>query len=91
MQFAIGNVDKARDCFPQVEQGMQFDHCLGGAKRRPGKHGQAQVDGRGIEGVDRVRQFHAKRVRRIEFSRLGDQSLGKVGVDAPVAPFVGIG
>jgi len=44
------------------------------------ERGQAQVDGRGIEGVDRVRQFHAKGVRRIEFSHLNNQSLSKQGL-----------
>ena len=91
MQLAVGNVNKARNRPTQVEQGVQLDGRLGGAKRRPRKHRQAQVDGGGIEGVDCVRQIHAKRVGCIEFSRLGNQSLGKVGVDAPVAPFVGIG
>lgn len=90
VQLAIGDVDKAGDGSAQVEQGMQLDGGLGGAKRCPGKHRQAQVDGRGIKGINGVRQLQAKGLGAVEFSRLGDQALGEVGIDAPVAPLVGV-
>ena len=90
VQLAIGDVDKAGDGSAQVEQGMQLDGGLGGAKRCPGKHRQAQVDGRGIKGINGVRQLQAKGLGAIELSRLGNQALGEVGIDAPVAPLVGV-
>jgi hypothetical protein len=36
-------------------------------------------------------QFHAEAVGGVQLSRLGDQRLREVGMDAPVAAFVGIG
>ena len=53
--LSIGDVNEAGDIAAQVQQGVQFDGCLGGAKRRPGEHRQAQVDGAGIEGVNRCK------------------------------------
>lgn len=44
----------------KVEQRMHL-HCrLGGAKQRPRKERQAQIDGRRIQRVRRVLQFDAK-------------------------------
>lgn len=84
-------MDKAGDAAAQVEQGLQFDGGLGRAKRRPGKYRQAQVDGGGIQGVDRVGEFHLQRIAGVESAGLGNQALRQLGVDAPVAPLVGIG
>ena len=43
------------------------------------------------KSVDRVFQVDAKRVLGIKTTGDGDERLGKVGVDAPVATLVGIG
>ena len=48
--------------------------------------------GRGIRvGNERVGQFHAELVARVQRSRFDDQPLGEFEVDVPVARFVGIG
>jgi hypothetical protein len=39
---------------------VQLDGRLGGAKRRPRKHRQAQIDGGGVECVERFVEFDAK-------------------------------
>ena len=52
---------------------------------------QAQIDGAGIQSVDRVFEVDAKRVLGMKTTGDGDERLGKVGVDAPVAALVGIG
>ena len=36
-------------------------------------------------------QIDAERFVGIEFPGLGDEDVGKIGVDAPVAPLVGVG
>lgn len=90
VQLAIGDVDKAGDGSAQVKQGMQLDGGLGGAKCGLGQHRQTQVDGRGIKGINGVRQFQAQGLGAVGLSRLGNQALGEVGIDAPVAPLVGI-
>ena len=51
MQFALGEMNKGGDIAAQVQQGMQFDRCLGLAEAGPGEHGQTQVDGGGIDTV----------------------------------------
>ena len=81
MHLAVGYMNEAWNGPAQVEQCMEFDCCLGGTKRCPGKYGQAQVDGGGVEGIDRVRQIFAKGVCGIEFSCLCNQTLSKIGID----------
>ena len=57
-------MDKRGDIAAQVQQCMQFYRRLGTSKVRPGEHGQAQVDGGGVECVDRVVEFDAEAVPR---------------------------
>src|SRR6266540_2142023 len=91
VQFAIADVEKRRDVAAQIQQCVQLDGRLGRAKRSPSKYRQAQIDGAGIQSVDRVFEVDAKRVLGIKTTGDGDERLGKVGVDAPVAALVGIG
>jgi len=91
VQLAIGDVDEARDGPAEVEQRMQFGGRLGRAKRRPGKQGQAEVDGRGIQGIDGVGQLQAQVVLGIQRPGRPDEGLGELGIDPPVARFVRIG
>ena len=91
VQLAVRNMDKARNTAPQIEQRVQPNRCLGRTEVRPGKHRQAQIDGGGIQRVDRVRELYAQGIPGVERLRLRDQALGEFGVHAPVARFVGIG
>ena len=89
--LAVGNMDERRDVAAQIQQGMQSDRCLGGAKRRPWKQGQTQIDGRGIQRVDGIAQLDAEAVVAVQLARPFDQERGQLGPDTPVAPLVGIG
>jgi hypothetical protein len=91
VQLAVADVDKRRDVATQVEQSVQFDRCLCGAKRRPVEQTQAQIDGAGVERVDRAVQLDVERVVRIEFACAANQQGGQIEPDVPVARFVGIG
>ena len=91
VQFAIADVEERRDVAAQVQERVQLDGRLGRAKRSPRKYRQAQVDGAGIQSIDRVFQIDAKRFCGIKTTGDGNERLGKVGVDAPVATLVGIG
>lgn len=91
VQLAVGYGDKAWDIATQIEQGVHLDRGLGGAEMRPRKDRQAKVDGGGIQSVDAVRQVHADVVVGIELSRLRDQALSQLRVDAPVAHLVRVG
>jgi hypothetical protein len=81
--LAVGDVDEAGNVAAQVQQRVQLDGRFGRAKRCPAKHRQAQVDGAGVESVDRRIELYAKRIFDIERPGQADQVLGKVGVDLP--------
>jgi hypothetical protein len=70
---------------------VQLHGRLGGAKRRPREHRQAQIDGRGIEGIHSIGQFYAEVLVDVERASLDDQPLSQLEVDAPVTRLVSIG
>jgi len=82
---------KTRDIPTQIEQRVQLDGALVAAELRPRKQRQAQVDGRGVEGVGRLLQGHAKVVVEIERPSPSDEHGGQVGIDVPIAHLVGLG
>jgi hypothetical protein len=89
--LAVGEVEEAGNRATQVEQGVQLDGPLGGLEPRPGKHRQAQVNGGGIQGIDGLRQLDPEVLAGIEAAGDGDERLGEVSVDAPIAHLVGVG
>jgi len=91
VKFAVADVQERGDIAAQVQKRVQFDCCLGRTVGCPGKQRQAQVDGTGVQGIDGLFQIDAKRLVRIQTPSHANQSLRKVGIDTPVAHFVGIG
>jgi hypothetical protein len=91
VQLAIADVDEGRDGTTQVEQRVQLDGRLGGPKRCPGEQRQAQIDGRGIQCVDRVVEVDRQSLAGVQSARDPDQRLGELEMDAPVAALVGVG
>src|SRR4030095_3516512 len=91
VHLAVGNMNERRNAAAHIQERVQFDGAFGAAKVSPGKQRQAQVDGGGIERIDRLFQFHSELVLTIQLPRLGDQHLSEVGKDAPVAGFAGVG
>lgn len=81
--LAVGDVNEAGDGAAQVEQRVQFDGRFGGTKRCPRIHRQAQIDGRGIEGIYRRFEIHDKRFADIQGARHRNQVLRQIGVDLP--------
>jgi len=90
-RFAVGNADHGWDGPAQIQERVQFDRALGGAKARRREEAQAEVDRGRVQGVDRLRQPDSDRVSRIKPPGSRDQSLGQIGVNAPVAVAVGVG
>ena len=72
MPFAIRDVNEARDIAAQIEQGVQFDRCRARLVRRPGKQRQAQIDGGGVQRVDRFLQLDRQRPVAVEPPRNAD-------------------
>ncbi len=91
VQLAVRDVDETGNAAPQVEQGVHLHRRLGGAEVRPREDRQAQVDGRRIQRVDGVGQLQSQILVGVQLPCPDDQPLGHLGMDAPVAPFVGIG
>jgi hypothetical protein len=73
------------------QQRMQLDRDLRRAKWRPWKQRQTQIDGGGVQRIDRVVQFQAQGFRGIQFPCNTNQRLSELAVHAPVAALVGIG
>ena len=53
VQFSVGNQDEFGNVALEIQQRMQFDRPFGSAKLRPGKQRQTEVDGGGVQGVNR--------------------------------------
>lgn len=91
VRFSICDLDKRRDRASQIEKGMELDGAFALAEYSPRKKRQTQVDRGRIEGIDGVLQFESQLFAGIESPGLTDEDLGKVGIDAPIASFVGVG
>jgi hypothetical protein len=87
----VSNQHKTRDIPPQVDERVQFDGALAATESRPREERQAKVDRRGIQRVCGLLELSAEAIGLVQPPRVGDENLSEVGVDAPVAVFVGIG
>src|SRR3989338_7220328 len=91
VHLAVGDVDESWNIAAQVEQRMHLDGSFCLAEMCPWKDAQAQVDGRGVERIGRLLQFHRKAVAGVKFPGNLDEAYREILVDVPVALFVGIG
>ena len=71
--FSLGNRDKGGDGAAQIQQRVQLDRPFGPAETRLGKQIQAEVDGGGIQGIDRLLKFHSDRFTVIERASSADE------------------
>lgn len=90
VQLAVGDVDEARYVAAKIKQRVHLHRRFGAAKMCPREHRQAQVDGGRVQRIDAVVQVHSKVFAGVQGSRLSNQALGEIGMDAPVARLVGI-
>src|SRR5208282_3302815 len=91
VDLSAGHIDIGRNAAAYIQQGMQLDGALAATKLRPGKQRQTQIDGGGVESIDGLGPLHSERGVAVEVASPGDQDLGEVAIDAPVADLVGIG
>ena len=91
VHLAIADVDEGRNRASEVQQGVQLDGCRGFAKRCPVEQAQTQIDGGGIQCVDRVLEIEPQVLVQIKLASAPDQNCSQVGPDSPVARLVGIG
>src|SRR5438045_6686395 len=85
VRFPFCNADKRGNAAMQVQQGMHLDRRFVPAKSCPGKQRQAEIDGRGIQGIEVLIQLHAQGIVGIQGARDTDKNLSEVGIDSPVA------
>lgn len=69
---------------------MEFDGSFVLAGLGPRENRKTKIDRGGIEGINRLLQLGAKVFVGIKTSGLGNQDLGEVGVDTPIADMVGV-
>src|SRR5574340_959032 len=91
VQLAIRDENERWNGATQVQQRVQLDRRLGIAKRRPWKQRQAQIDGGGIQSIDRVVQIDGQGVLGVQAPRDPNQRLGKLAMDTPIPCLVGVG
>src|SRR5215510_12401204 len=90
VQFAIGNMDETGNRSAQVEQRMEFERRFGSTKLGPRKQRETQVDGGGIQGIDRFGKIHRKGILSIQTTCRADKTLSELRIDTPVPPLVGV-
>ena len=91
MDLPAGHINIGRNAAAHIQQGMQLDGALAATELRPGKQRQTQIDGGGVESIDGLAQLHSESRMAVEGAGPGDQDLGEVAIDSPVAHLVGIG
>ena len=85
------DVDAGRDRASQIELGMHLDPGLGASEICPWEETQREIDGGGVEGINRVLQFQSKILSGVKDARLAHESFGKIFPESPVPLLVGIG
>jgi len=91
VNFPMSDADHARNRASQIHFGMEFDGALVLPERGPRKKRQTQVDRGGIQSVSSLGNLQPEVLVRIQLSGHSDQHMSKVGVDAPIPFFVGVG
>jgi len=91
VNFPRSNADEHGDGTTQIQEGVQLHRSFALAELCPRENGKTQVDDGGIEGIRGVVEFHTEILVDIQLARDdADEYLRKIGVDAPIAGFVGM-
>ena len=88
VHFAVADVDKGRNGPAQVQQGVQLDGGFGRPERRPLEQAQTQIDGTGIQGIDRVGQVQPQVLALVQFASPANEQGGDIRPDAPIPQLV---
>ena len=83
VRLAVGDAYEAGNRTALVEQGVQTNCSFGRAKRCSRIHRQSQVDGGGVEGIDRCIQIDSHRFVSIQRPRHHNQMLRDDCIDLP--------
>lgn len=88
---SVSNANKHRDIPPQVQECVHLYGAFSFAKSCPRKQRKAQIDRGRIESVSGLLQVDADLLCGVHGPRQMNQHLREIGIDAPIASFVGVG
>lgn len=91
VDFSRGYDDHSRNVPVQIQKGMEFYCPFAFPELGPREKSQTEVDGRRIQGIDRLSQFDAERIGGVKFSSFFDEDLSEVGINPPVPGLIGMG
>src|SRR5258706_11003047 len=89
--LSVGNLNESRDRTAEIKQGVHFYGALMRSKSSPREHGQTEIDGGGVQGINGVVEVETKRLADIHRASNVNECLGEIGKDAPVVSFIGVG
>ena len=91
VHLAGRDMDENGNGAAQVDDGVGFDGGFGRAEVRPGEQCQAQIDGGGVQRIERFLETQSIVLALMQLDRDGNQSMTEGFEQMPVAPLVGIG
>jgi len=86
----FGDVDAGRDRASEIQLGMHLDPCLGAAEVGPWEECQGEIDGGGVQSVNRVLQFQSQIFSSVKRASLAHETTGEILPESPVPLLVGI-
>lgn len=86
----LRKMNEHREIAAQVELGVHLDTGLCLPELGPGAEAETETDRATVKSIDGVVQVEPERVVRIQGTDFVDEDLAQVGIDAPVAEFVGL-
>jgi len=86
-----GDEDAGGNGSPQVDLRVHLDPGLGCPEIRPREERQGEIDGRGVQCVNRVVDVEPEILPSVERTGFAHEGLGQILPEPPVARFVGIG
>ena len=89
VRLAVCDVHEGGNVASEIDGRVNLDRSFGLAKACPREHGQTQIDGARVEGINRLLQIDAKEISRIQRTRHADEVLRQIAVDLPRACGVG--
>jgi hypothetical protein len=89
--FAVCYLHKTGDIAAQIHKRVKLDCPFVATAPCPGEQSQAEIDCRRIQSVCGLLQLDAETIGSVQPPGMSNQNLGEVGVDGPIATFVGPG
>ena len=89
--LGVGDGDERGQRSPQFQQRVQLHRRIGAGPVGPRTKRDAQVDQRGVQGIDRCIEIERVRFVCVELARPRHQPVREVGEESPVPLLVGVG